>query len=115
MGAGSEPFVFHGEHGIDARLKGGPVIDFNVMTRRSACTHLLEVAELQGTRLCTLRGDLMLVYVAQGGRISCQDMHADVGEAILADRHEEPEIELTALSPAVLCVAHITFKEKRDE
>lgn len=115
IGTGSEPFVFRGEQGIDARLKDGPVADFNVMTRRSACSHLLEVIKLQGTRRCATRGDLMLVYVAEGGRIACRDMHADVAEAILVDWHEETEIELTALSPAVLCVAHITFKEERDD
>lgn len=115
MGSGSEPFVFRGEQGIDARLKDGPVVDFNVMTRRPACSHLLEVMELQGTWRCIPRSDLMLVYVAEGGRIACRDMHADVAEAILVDWREETEIELTASSPAILCVAHITFKEERDD
>lgn len=116
MGEGSEPFIFRGEQRIDAQLKGGPVVDFNVMTRRAACSHRLEVIALQGAWRCTPQADLMLVYVAQGSRIVCQDAHAEVevcseGEAILVDWREESEIQWAAVSPAILCVAHITFKE----
>lgn len=120
MGAGSAPFQFRGEQRIEAQLKGGPVVDFNVMTRRSACSHVLEVVGLQGTRRCVPQSDLMLVYVAQGGRLAVQGAHTDVevcseGEAILVDWRKESELELAAMSPAVLCIAHITFKEANDE
>lgn len=120
MGEGSDPFIFRGEQRIDAQLKGGSVIDFNVMTRRSACSHLLEVTELQGARRFVPRSDLMMVYMARGNRLAGQDTHGNVevcseGEAILVDWREEPEIELAAESPVILCVAHITFKVDRHD
>ncbi|WP_420473138.1 HutD family protein [Noviherbaspirillum sp. ST9] len=114
MGAGSAPFVFRGEQRIDAQLKDGPVVDFNVMTQRSVCSHVLEVTELHGTRHCTPQSDLMLVYVAQGRGTAC-GMHAGAGETLLVDWREESAIELSAVTPTLLCVAHIAFKEKRND
>lgn len=120
IGEGAEPFAFPGEARIEASLKGGPVTDFNVMTRRASCTHRLELMELQGTRRCIPASDLLLVYVAQGGRMACQGADGTIevcneGDALVIDWRDEPEIELAALSPAVLCLAHITYKESRHE
>jgi uncharacterized protein len=116
MGTGADPFIFRGEQQINAWLKGGPVVDFNVMTRRLACTHMLDVLELHGARRCTPRSDLMLVYLAQGSRLACQGTQGEVevcgeGESILIDWRDETEVELASLSPLVLCLAHISFKE----
>ncbi|MDO6456165.1 HutD family protein [Celeribacter halophilus] len=37
------PFSFPGEAALHARLSAGPVLDFNVMTRRGVCTHQVEM------------------------------------------------------------------------
>lgn len=46
--AGDAPFVFAGERAITASLLGGPLTDFNVMTRRSALRHELSWQHVKG-------------------------------------------------------------------
>jgi len=41
------PFAFPGDADTDCRLLGGPVVDFNVMTRRGRATAEVEVADFQ--------------------------------------------------------------------
>ncbi|RZI43645.1 HutD family protein [Herbaspirillum sp. HC18] len=120
MGEGTAPFIFRGEQPIAALLENGPIVDFNVMTRRSACTHTLEVLELHGKRRYAPRPDLTLVYVAQGGTISCRDARGRLescgeGESLLIEWRDDPAIELEAAMPSRVCVAHITFKETRND
>ena len=112
---GAVPFVFRGEQRIDARLRDGPVTDFNVMTRRATCSHVLELTELHGTLRCLPRSDLLLVYLARGGKVDAHGVAIDEGEGLLVDWRDEPEIELTAVEPATLCLAHITFKEAQHD
>jgi len=120
MDAGAPPFVFRGEQRVFASLEGGPVVDFNVMTRRAACTHTLEVLELQGTHRYARRAGLMLVYLARGDRLACQNAQGDVevcgeGESILLGAQDDAEVELASLTPLVLCIAHISSKEAQND
>ncbi len=120
LGEGADPFVFRGEQRITASLKGGPVVDFNVMTRSSVCAHTLEVLEIRGTHRYTSRSDLMLVHVVQGFKLACLGSRGQLevckeGESLLVDWREETEIELSALPSLSVCVVHITFKEPRND
>ncbi|WP_170942253.1 HutD family protein, partial [Noviherbaspirillum denitrificans] len=111
------PFVFRGEQRISATLKNGPVTDFNVMTRRAACAHTLEVMEVRDIHRCTPRSGLMLLYVARG-QVACLGGRREIcaeGESLLVDWREEPAIELAVPEPARICLAHITFKETQDD
>jgi environmental stress-induced protein Ves len=120
IGEGADPFVFRGEERIAATLKGGPVVDFNVMTRRDACTHTLEVFELHGTRRYAPRSDLMLIHVVQGSKLACLGAGGRLevcreGESLLIDWRDETEIEVAAFPPLIVCLVHITFKERTND
>ncbi|MCX2183862.1 HutD family protein [Streptomyces sp. SKN60] len=61
-----EPFAFSGDAATDCRLLGGPLVDFNVMTRRTAAT-----AEVRPTRepfevAAPAAGAVTLVVVLSG-------------------------------------------------
>lgn len=120
MGEGGNPFVFCGEQAIAAVLKDGPVVDFNVMTRRSVCTHVLEILELRGTHRIILRGDVTLIHLARGDRLACLSASGQLetcaeGESLLIDRRDDTAIELSASVPSRVCLAQLTFKEARND
>ena len=61
------PYAFRGEGSVSATLVGGPVRDFNVMTRRSRCRAELDVLHLRGDRTgATFATGDALIYVASG-------------------------------------------------
>jgi uncharacterized protein len=116
LAAGDRPLVFRGEQQIQASLPHGPVVDFNVMTRRSVCRHQLHAIGVLGSRQYRYRADLMLLYVAQGDCIECRNASGEAtqcepGEAILLERSDCAEFELRSWSPASVLAAAILFKE----
>jgi environmental stress-induced protein Ves len=66
------PFVFAGEASIHARLLAGDCHDFNVMTRRSACSATLQVLRCACDWPATSQGLLMAVQ----GRWQLEGAHA---------------------------------------
>jgi hypothetical protein len=65
------PFAFSGEAPIYARLLAGDCYDFNVMTRRDACSASLQVVRSACDRPAALQGLLMAVqghWVLEGNR-----------------------------------------------
>lgn len=62
-----EPVIsFDGGHRIDATLSGTATIDFNVMTRQGECTHQFGIRALDGASDFAPRGDVTLLFMAQG-------------------------------------------------
>ncbi|HEY1043451.1 MAG TPA: HutD family protein [Telluria sp.] len=57
---------FDGGHVIDARLAGAATVDFNVMTRQGVCTHQFGMRQLDGASEFAPRGDVTLLFLAQG-------------------------------------------------
>ncbi|WP_295533586.1 HutD family protein [uncultured Thioclava sp.] len=43
LDASAPPLSFPGEAALNARLTDGPILDFNIMTRRGACVHRVEM------------------------------------------------------------------------
>lgn len=58
--------AFPGEAQVVASLIGAPTTDFNVMTRRSRCSHKLGRRVLDGKSEFAPRGDVTIVFLADG-------------------------------------------------
>jgi len=60
------PLQFAGERTVSAALLDGPVVDFNVMTRRARWHHGLQVLTLHGRQVLRRGADVELLYCAAG-------------------------------------------------
>lgn len=66
-----DPIIeFAGESEIKAALNGGATLDFNVMTRRTVCHHRLGRRVLSGLSEFAPRGDLTVLFLAEGDSLS---------------------------------------------
>ena len=66
-----DPIVeFAGESSVIATLAGGATIDFNVMTRRQRCRHRLGRRLISGTSEFARRGDVAILFLAEGDSLS---------------------------------------------
>jgi hypothetical protein len=66
-----EPLIeFPGEAVITATLNDGPTTDLNVMTRRSRCHHRLGRRALDGISAFAPRGDVTVLFLADGESLS---------------------------------------------
>lgn len=63
-------FEFRGEAEIGATVTDGPTTDFNVMTRRESCQHRLGVRTLEGKSDFAARGDVTILFLADGEGLS---------------------------------------------
>ena len=66
-----EPLIeFSGETNVTATLNDGPTTDLNVMTRRSRCHHRLGRRALDGVSAFAPRGDVTVLFLAEGESLS---------------------------------------------
>ncbi|WP_371539407.1 HutD family protein [Streptomyces sp. NBC_00466] len=65
IAAPNQPFAFPGDATTTCRLLGGPLVDFNVMTRRTEATAQVRVTH-EGFSLAPRRGELVLVIALMG-------------------------------------------------
>jgi len=66
-----EPLAaFPGETRVDAKLNRGATTDFNVMTRRERCHHEFGRRVLAGTSTFAPRGDVTVLFLAQGDSLT---------------------------------------------
>jgi len=63
-------FEFSGEATVSATLNGAPSTDFNVMTRRNRCHHRLGRRILNGASEFAPRGDVTVLFLAEGESLS---------------------------------------------
>jgi environmental stress-induced protein Ves len=70
-----DPIVeFAGESAVMATLTLGPTTDFNVMTQRGRCHHRLGRRVLDGTSDFAPRGDVTVLFLAEGDSLAvCSD------------------------------------------
>jgi len=70
-----DPIVeFAGESVVSATLAGAVTTDFNVMTRRARCHHRLGRRVLSGMSEFAPRGDVTILFLAEGDSLSvCSD------------------------------------------
>ncbi|MTV40212.1 HutD/Ves family protein [Duganella radicis] len=63
----SEPLIeFAGEDAVHATVTGQHTTDFNVMTRRGACRHRLELRTVRGKEALKRRAGTTLLFLAEG-------------------------------------------------
>ena len=60
---------FKGEDLIDARLHDGPILDFNLMTRRKDCCAKVFTSQKEKGQNIDLNGDLFLLFSMQGDTV----------------------------------------------
>ena len=63
----SEPFAFPGDAPTTAALKGAPVTDLNVMTRRGRFAHAVRKLDLAGPEPIDRGRDVCIMYCWEGG------------------------------------------------
>lgn len=88
--AACAPLAFAGERAVEATLPGGPVGDFNLMTRRERWAHRLERLPLLGERGLAADADLTLIYCVNGIGLDCwladgRELRLAAGEGVLLD------------------------------
>lgn len=83
-------FEFMGEAKIAASLTGGPTTDFNVMTRRGRCHHRLGRRVLEGTSEFAPRGEVTVLFLAEGDSLSVASDSERIGmvryDAVIFER-----------------------------
>jgi len=62
----SQPVAFTADDPCTGKLTDGPIIDFNVMTRRRTFRHRVRRVALEGEQSLTCPGELTLLVVLEG-------------------------------------------------
>jgi environmental stress-induced protein Ves len=70
---------FAGESAISAALTDGSTTDFNVMTRRASCHHKFGRRRLSGSSVFAPRGDIALLFLAEGDSLSVSSDDERIG------------------------------------
>lgn len=70
---------FPGEAQVAASLTGGATTDFNVMTRRARCHHRLGRRVLEGMSEFAPRGDVTILFLAEGDCLSVSSDSERIG------------------------------------
>jgi environmental stress-induced protein Ves len=66
----SPPFAFAADVPVTASLTGGPIIDFNVMTRRGRYRHRLTRARYEESGTLAPASDVTVIFVVEGGAVA---------------------------------------------
>jgi uncharacterized protein len=101
---------FAGEDEAGAELLDGPVEDFNLMTRRSAWRHRLQMLRLDGAQTLSNDADILLLY-CHSGRLVVQLADDDAqalgeGQGLLLE-DERSDLTLSGGADALLYIAHL--------
>ncbi|WP_137935725.1 HutD family protein [Chitinivorax sp. B] len=89
---------FPGETAFDAHIPDGPVLDFNVMSRRGRFMHTLRRCKLQGQHQLRWQGDVLLLFLASTKPVTCHGSHTvtlQQHDAVLMTRQDVEVIEVT--------------------
>jgi environmental stress-induced protein Ves len=90
VNAGQNIVSFAGDTPTHATLIDGPIVDFNVMSRRMRCSHTLH--HWTGAQRRTLPTDTVMLYCASGkGTLSGPDVAFNFGtdDAVLIGEHDD--------------------------
>ncbi|MFB7666784.1 HutD family protein [Kitasatospora sp. NPDC056138] len=83
------PFAFPGEAETGCRLLDGPVVDFNVMTRRGRATAEVEIADFQRAVRVPPSAVVLLVCLAGTAELGSADVRLGRYDAALLDGGED--------------------------
>jgi uncharacterized protein len=112
----SMPLPFAGEQAVHAELVDGPILDFNVMTRRERCTHLMQTIRLQGSTQVSLQADLLFIYCVRGSAVHCrsaggEDIVISAGDTVVMARGDGGHVALSTQGTADTVITQLKFKE----
>jgi uncharacterized protein len=102
-----EPCRFPGDTATMASLVGGPVRDFNVMTRRGRFAQRVERIAIQGPLRLDRPDDTRAIHVSDGGiEFPCagEIRILDTGDTLLYDRSTADALEIGPLPTARIIV-----------
>ncbi|AUG81328.1 hypothetical protein CFP65_6683 [Kitasatospora sp. MMS16-BH015] len=83
------PFAFDGGAETDCRLLGGPVVDFNVMTRRGRATAEVELADFQRDVAVPAGAVVLLVCLQGTAELGAADLVLGEYDAVLLEQGED--------------------------
>lgn len=93
----SEPYVFPGDVSTEATLIEGPVLDFNVMTRRNRIGHsVLRLQFSEPARIAVGEGTSLVFFASGSARIgdaeiaALDTLHTEDGPGVLEIEPREP-------------------------
>lgn len=112
--AASAPFTFPGDVPVRANLLAGPVVDFNVMTRRNTHTHLVRRLRVRGVQRAATGADVLCVFCHSGSvmaETSRGPVHLDPLSCLI-DEAPAAGWALAAQSPADLFVVEIKARSR---
>ena len=103
---------FAGEDVVSAAVPEGAVSDFNVMTRRARCGHLLERFAIAREAELERVGSATLLFLAAGDRVICRsdsgnDIVLGERDSLLLDGTDAVRWRLSASAPALFIRADI--------
>jgi len=103
----SEPLIgFAGEDAVHATVTGPLTTDFNVMTRRDACRHRLDLLVVKGKEALKRRSGSTLLFLAEGESLTLSSARERIAmvryDTVVMDAEEEWTLE--ALQATVLVV-----------
>lgn len=105
---------FAGEAAVHATVANGATTDFNVMTRRSSCSHQVETLTFSGSYNLARRSSTTLLFVVGGDQVLCQSgaeaSQLQLHDALLLTPDDAPAWTLQAPTTSTLFVVHITEK-----
>ncbi len=97
---------FRGEAKVDAQIVQGETLDFNVMTRRTRCTHHFSRCALHGTQTWQHTATHSLIFVATGSiKVSgAQEWQLQQGDSLLFDSSDSQDWQLQGEAATVFLV-----------
>ena len=110
MEATGQPVPFPSEISVTARLAGGPVTDFNVMTRRGRFRHHVSRMALSEPAEVKRHGALMLIFLADGAaevEAPTGATRVEAGDSVLVEAPDEMAIAISPSRPSALYVVDI--------
>lgn len=103
----SQPCRFPGELAIHAELRGGPVLDLNLMTRRDCVEHSMCRLEAGEHRIELAEQSRMLLYCVAGSVVLSADERLQAGDLVLFE-DVGVRLLLTVEEGTVLYLMHVT-------
>jgi environmental stress-induced protein Ves len=89
----SKPYPFPGDATASAKLIAGPVIDFNVMTRRGRWTHSVDNLSIDGTQVLPVAVDACIIF--------CRSGQITLDESSVLEAHDAALIDASAGTPEI--------------
>ncbi|WP_418955731.1 HutD family protein [Streptomyces tritici] len=96
-----EPFVFSGDAVTDCRLLGGPLVDFNVMTRRDAATADVRVTREKFAVAPQGAAQTLVIALSGTATLAGTDVTLDRFDAALFSAHEPATVHVDGVTAAV--------------